>query len=133
MAITNVRGTVSRVFFDGKGAEVSESREVRGETYTTRWAAFFEQPHGLREGEAVEVSGLHGDKIDEWQDKTDPNVTRRAVKRTLNRARIVTGAGQQGGQETAGDPWAGVSVTRPGNAPQEPAPWDYDYSDSTPF
>lgn len=85
MAFTSVKGTVSRVFFDGKGAEVVESWEVQGETRTKRWAAFFETQHGLAEGDIVEVSGVHSDKIDEWEKDGE---LRRAVKRTLSRARL---------------------------------------------
>src|SRR5690554_1274858 len=47
MAIVNVNGTITRTFFDGKGAEVTESWKSNGETMSKRWAAFFDQPHGL--------------------------------------------------------------------------------------
>ena len=110
MAITSVRGTVSRVFFDGKGAEVTESWEARGETRSKRWSAFFDQPHGLSESDAVEVSGMHGDKVDSWEKDGEKQYT---VKRTLNRARVVAGAGQQGGQEPPADPWPTVEPSGP--------------------
>ena len=87
MAISTVEGKVGRVFFDGKGAEIVEEFTVRGEQVKKRWAAFFDAPHGLSEGASVKVSGMHGDKIDEWPDK-ETQQTRRAVKRTLNKARI---------------------------------------------
>ena len=66
MAITTVTGQVGRTFYDGKGAEVIESWQQGGETMTKKWSAFFNEPHGLTEGDQVEVSGIHGDKIDEW-------------------------------------------------------------------
>lgn len=106
MAITKVQGAVTRTFFDGKGAEVTESWQQGGETRTRRWAAFFEEPHGLSEGDQIEVSGMHGDKIDEWEKDGE---TRRTIKRTLNRARLAT----------SDEPSAPESQ----NAP-ESAPWD---------
>lgn len=88
MAIVNVNGTITRTFFNGKGAEVTESWKSNGETMSKRWAAFFDQPHGLSEGDIVEVSGMHGDKLDEWEKDGE---TRRTVKRTLNKARLNSG------------------------------------------
>lgn len=112
MAITSVAGTITRTFFDGKGAEVTESWQAQGETRTKRWAAFFEQPHGLSEGDVVEVSGMHGDKIDEWNKDGE---TRRAVKRTLNKARIKGGdAPQQPVSAPAASEWATTAPANPG-------------------
>jgi hypothetical protein len=93
MAISHVNGTITRVFFEGKGAEVTESFKKRdGSEGSTRWAAFFDQPHGLVEGARVAVSGIHSDKIDEWEKDGE---TRRTVKRTLNSARLKEGAQAQ--------------------------------------
>lgn len=112
MATTTVQGEVTRVFFDGRGAEVTEQYEIRGEARKTRWAAFFESPHGLEVGQQVEVSGLHGDKLDEWPDRDDPAVTRRSVKRTLNRARIVGEVTPAGGAWEH-DPWTTGTESTP--------------------
>jgi len=101
MAITTVTGRIGRTFYDGKGAEVVESWQQGGETMTKKWSAFFEEPHGLTEGDQVEVSGIHGDKIDEW-DKDGEK--RRAIKRTLSRARL---AGERPAQPAAEAPATG--------------------------
>lgn len=104
MAIVKVNGSISRTFFDGKGAEVVESWQQNGETRTKRWAAFFDQPHGLSEGDQVEVSGMHGDKVDEWE---KDGQTMHTVKRTLNKARIATReATSDPAAPTAGEGWA---------------------------
>ena len=87
MAYTSVEGKVSRVFFSGKGAEVTETFTVNGSEKSKRWTAWFDQPHGLSEGDGVKVSGLHSDQIDEWQDKVSGE-TKRSVKRSLNKARL---------------------------------------------
>ena len=86
MAITHIEGTVTRTFYNGKGAEVTETFKKRdGGEGQTRWAAWFEQPHGLSEGDVVKVSGLHSDEISEWEKDGE---TRRNIKRSLNKARI---------------------------------------------
>jgi hypothetical protein len=86
MATVTVQGKVSRTFFNGKGAEVVEELDVKGKPVQKRWDAWFEQPHGLNDGDTITVSGLHGDAIDEWEKDGE---TRRKVKRTLNKARLV--------------------------------------------
>jgi hypothetical protein len=85
MAFVTVSGTVGRTFFDGNGAEIVESWEVRGETFTKRWGAFFDVPHGLFEGDVVEVSGVHQDKVDEWEKDGEK---RHTVKRMIGKARV---------------------------------------------
>jgi len=91
MAYVTVKGSVTRTFFEGRGAEVTEKFKRRdGSDGSTRWSIFFDEPHGLSEGDVVEVSGMHGDKVDEWQNRDGETV--HSVKRTLNKARLANGA-----------------------------------------
>jgi len=109
MAFVTVSGRVNRVFYNGRGAEVTESFQVRGETKQKRWTAWFDEEHGLFEGQDVELSGLHSDEVDEWTDKQDQ--VRHSVKRSLNKAKVKSAQG----------------------AAQEPV-WGADYGDqSVPF
>jgi hypothetical protein len=85
MAFVSVSGVVSRVFYNGTGAEVIESFQVRDKTVQKRWTAWFESEHGLFEGQEVEVSGLHSDDVDEWE---KDGVVRHSVKRSLNKAKV---------------------------------------------
>src|SRR5690348_3238938 len=55
MATTTVEGKIDRVFYDGKGAEIVETFTISGKEATKRWAAFFDQPHGLPVGSSVKV------------------------------------------------------------------------------
>lgn len=107
MAMTTVRGSVTRVFYNGTGAEVTEQFTVRGTERTKKWTAWFESAHGLTEGQQVEVSGLHSDEISEWEKDGE---TRQNIKRSLNKARIVGAAAPA---ETGGaweqEPWATTS------------------------
>jgi len=123
MAIVKVNGSISRTFFDGKGAEVVESWQQGGETRTKRWAAFFEQPHGLSEGDQVEVSGMHGDKVDQWEKEGQ---TMHTIKRTLNKARVVGSASSSAAPAaTREEPWATTAPANSGAA--------QGYNDETPF
>jgi len=123
MAIVKVNGSISRTFFDGKGAEVVESWQQGGETRTKRWAAFFEQPHGLSEGDQVEVSGMHGDKVDQWEKEGQ---TMHTIKRTLNKARVDGGAPSSATTSApAEEPWATTAPANSGAA--------QGYNDETPF
>ena len=102
MAIVNIKGTVTRVFFHGKGAEVAETFKKRdGSEGTTRWSCWFEDEHLLLEGAQVSVSGLHGDSVDDWTDKQGQ--VRHSVKRSVNGARL-TGAVPD--SQPVSEPWA---------------------------
>lgn len=85
MAKVTVDGTVARTFYDGRGAEVVEEFTVKGELRKVRWACWFDAAHGLSEGQAVSVSGLHSDQVDEWE---KDGQTRHSVKRSINKARV---------------------------------------------
>jgi ABC-type transporter Mla subunit MlaD len=100
MAFVTVKGEVTRTFFNGKGAEVTESWQQNGETYKKRWSAFFENEHGLAEGAQVQVNGIHGDKVDQWE---KDGVVNHNVKRTINQseAKVLNAAPAA----AAGDTW----------------------------
>jgi hypothetical protein len=85
MAFVTVKGTINRVFYQGKGAEVVEKFNVKGRDVSKYWSAWFENPHGLSEGDQVEVSGLHGDELNEYEKDGE---TRRNVKRSINKATV---------------------------------------------
>lgn len=86
MASTIATGTIARVFYEGKGAELVESFTVKGKPMTKRWTAWFAEPHGMAEGDEATISGLHGDEISEWEKDGEK---RHSVKRTLNSAKIL--------------------------------------------
>lgn len=86
MAYTTVTGKVTRTFYNGKGAEIAETFTAGGKEITKRWTAWFDQEHGLTEGAEVEVSGIHSDEVDQWEDKQGE--VRHSVKRSLNKARV---------------------------------------------
>ena len=67
MASIKVKGTVSRVFYEGKGLEVSESFKTRaGESITKRYTVWLTQPGIHDVGDEVWVEGLFSAEIDNW-------------------------------------------------------------------
>ncbi len=52
MAFAIVNGSVNRTFFEGKGASIKETFTKRdGTESASYYTAFFDAPHGLREGD----------------------------------------------------------------------------------
>lgn len=107
MAIITVEGTISRVFYEGKGAEVTESFKKRdGSEGTKRYTLWFREPHGLTEGDQGTWRGTHGVEVDEWVDKEGQ--TRHTAKVSVNSARAVGNRAQdaergQGGTSSQQD------------------------------
>lgn len=101
MAKVTVEGTVARTFYNGKGAEVVEEFTVKSEPRKVRWACWFDEPHGLTEGQVVSVTGLHSDQVDEWE---KDGQKRHSVKRSINKARV-------GASHSPQEPRSGVSTS----------------------
>lgn len=130
MAFTEIEGTITRTFYQGKGAELTETFKKRdGSEGTKRWAMWFKDSHGLVEGDAGKFRGAHGDEVDEWTDKEGG--IRHSVKRSLNDARPIEGGTRQ---SAPADTWAPAADTA---AAAFPAPdlWNApgNFSDETPF
>ena len=67
--------TVKRVFYNGLGAEFVETFQTRsGEQGEKKYSAFFEEPHGLSEGQVGNVSGLLSVKARLWERDGEPPV-----------------------------------------------------------
>lgn len=94
MAIINIRNAeVTRTFFNGKGAGLKETFKLRdGGEGVKYYSAFFEEEHGLSEGDVGNFSGLLGTKVSEYTDKQGE--TRQGVDITLNSTRYEQGENQ---------------------------------------
>jgi hypothetical protein len=67
MASIRVKGTISRVFYEGKGLEVSEQFQTRaGETVSKLWTVWLNQPGLFDVGQTIQVEGLFSAEIDNW-------------------------------------------------------------------
>ena len=93
MAYATVEGTITRTFFNGKGAEVTETfKKQDGSEGKSRYSLWFQQPHGLSEGDSGKWSGALSVKVDQCEGN-DGN-TRQTAKLSLNQARAATDAPQ---------------------------------------
>ena len=78
---------VTRVFWEGKGAQVVERYTVQGSERTTKYSLFFDEPHGLADGSIVNVEGLLSASVDEY-DKRDGSGKGYAVALKVNEPRV---------------------------------------------
>ena len=69
MAFIEVTGVVDRVIYDAKGFGIIETFQVKGETKTRRYTAWFDTAQPFDEGDTISVRGLHSAKVSEWTDK----------------------------------------------------------------
>lgn len=67
MATISVKGFATRIFFEGKGVEVTEYFTTKnGETANRKYTAWFEKPVGFDTGAEGVFSGLLSAVIDKW-------------------------------------------------------------------
>jgi hypothetical protein len=88
MAIIKVKGTVSRIFYEGKGLEVVESYETKtGDTINKRYTVWLKSPTTLDAGDTVSVEGLYSSEIDNWVNKEGE--AKQSIKVSINNPQIV--------------------------------------------
>lgn len=92
MAIINIRNAeVTRTFYNGKGAGLKETFKLRDGSEGARYySAFFDEEHGLSEGDRGNFSGLLGTKVSTYEKDGE---TKYGVDVTLNSARFEAGDG----------------------------------------
>lgn len=92
MAIINIRNAeVTRTFYNGKGAGLKETFKLRdGGDGARYYSAFFDEEHGLSEGDRGNFSGLLGTKVSTYEKDGE---TKYGVDVTLNSARFEAGDG----------------------------------------
>jgi hypothetical protein len=96
MAKITVEGTVTRIFFEDRGVEVTEFFKTRdGEQAQRKYTAWFEAPVNFREGATGIFTGLLSTTIDDWIDREtgQPKLNRegkpgRSVKTSINGAQF---------------------------------------------
>ena len=68
MAFITVTGEVTRTFWNGQGAGIKESWTTNdGDERAAYYSAFFDEPHGLEEGDAGKFSGRLGVKPNTYE------------------------------------------------------------------
>jgi hypothetical protein len=88
MAIIKVKGTINRVFYEGKGLEVVEAYETKtGDTIQKRYTVWLKQPTTLDVGDTVQVEGLYSSEIDNWVNKDGE--AKQSIKVSINNPQVV--------------------------------------------
>ena len=88
MASIKVKGTVSRVFYEGKGLEVSEQFQTKaGESITKRYTVWLKQASTYDVGDEVAVEGLYSAEIDNWTNKEGE--AKQSIKVSINNPLVV--------------------------------------------
>jgi hypothetical protein len=87
MASIKVKGTISRVFYEGKGLEVVEAYETKsGETINKRYTVWLKQPGLFDVGDVVAVEGLYSSEIDNWTNKEGE--AKQSIKVSINNPQV---------------------------------------------
>jgi hypothetical protein len=90
MASIKVKGTVSRVFYEGKGLEVSEQFQTKsGESITKRYTVWLKQAGTYDVGDEVSVEGLYSAEIDNWTNKEGE--AKQSIKVSINNPNVTAG------------------------------------------
>jgi hypothetical protein len=83
MASIKVKGTISRVFYEGKGLEVSEQFQTKaGESITKRYTVWLKQAGTYDVGDELQVEGLYSAEIDNWTNKEGE--AKQSIKVSIN-------------------------------------------------
>jgi hypothetical protein len=83
MASIKVKGTISRVFYEGKGIELTEAYTTKaGETINKRYTVWLKTPTTWDVGEELQVEGLYSAEIDNWTNKEGE--AKQSIKVSIN-------------------------------------------------
>jgi hypothetical protein len=87
MASIRVKGTISRVFYEGKGIELTEAYTTKaGETINKRYTVWLKSPTMWDVGEELTVEGLYSAEIDNWTNKEGE--AKQSIKVSINNPNI---------------------------------------------
>lgn len=83
MASIKVKGTISRVFYEGKGIELTEAYTTKaGETINKRYTVWLKAPTTYDIGDELTVEGLYSSEIDNWTNKEGE--AKQSIKVSIN-------------------------------------------------
>jgi hypothetical protein len=90
MASIKVKGTISRVFYEGKGIELTEAYTTKaGETINKRYTVWLKTPTTFDVGDELQVEGLYSSEIDNWTNKEGE--AKQSIKVSINNPYITPG------------------------------------------
>jgi hypothetical protein len=87
MASIKVKGTITRVFYEGKGIELTEAFQTKaGETINKRYTVWLKTPTTFDVGDELTVEGLYSAEIDNWTNKDGE--AKSSIKVSINNPNI---------------------------------------------
>ncbi len=87
MASIKVKGTISRVFYEGKGIELTEAYTTKaGETINKRYTVWLKTPTTFDIGDELQVEGLYSAEIDNWTNKEGE--AKQSIKVSINNPQV---------------------------------------------
>jgi hypothetical protein len=87
MASIKVKGTISRVFYEGKGIELTEAYTTKaGETINKRYTVWLKTPTTFDIGDELQVEGLYSSEIDNWTNKEGE--AKQSIKVSINNPQV---------------------------------------------
>lgn len=82
MATVEIKGKISRIFYENKGLEIVETYTTKaGKEVNAYFTVWLKTPTMLSVGEEVRVKGLYSHEISEWDSEGE---TKRKVKVSIN-------------------------------------------------
>jgi hypothetical protein len=120
MAIVSLRDVqVSRVFYEGRGAEVIERYKTQAGNGEKRYTVWFDEAHGLAEGSVITVDGLLGVKLEEYTN--DQGEPKQKVSIFLNKPQVKKVDSpvpvEKVGHAAVHDVWPTATLVQDDNAP----------------
>lgn len=107
MALVSLKQVeVVRVNQTGHGVQVVEKWQSKGAERSQRYTVWFDEAHGLREGDKIDVSGFLSVTVEPWEDRDGK--TRHSAKVSLNKPRLDRNE-DAASTAPAAEPWAAES------------------------
>ncbi len=104
MALVSLKQVeVVKVFGTGYGVQVAEKFTSKGAEREKRFTVWFDEAHGLREGDKIDVSGFLSVTVEPWEDRDGK--TRHSAKVSLNKPRL--DRNEDAASTAQPEPWAG--------------------------
>lgn len=105
VSLKNVQ--VTRVFQEGKAADVIETFKTRDGEGKTKFTLWFREPHGLVEGAIIDAEGLLSARLREFESQTDGTV--RYVQLSINNPTVKVADSPVVGHAAVNEVWPAVA------------------------
>lgn len=92
MALIEVKGKITKLFWENKGVEITESFKTKqGQQRDRKYTVWLQKPGPFQVGDDVDVKGLYSAELDTYTDKEGKERT--AIKVSINNPLITYSEG----------------------------------------